>query len=129
VSERSRVSRRRIIVNGRTTDRECSPDGRIVRTRRRLARVEVSVGTRSAKQCRYLTSSGRLSPARDCAQPIYVRARVVRFIRSRAKSFWRLSRSARLRRGRYTAIVRGVDRDGNVEIKQRPTNRATLIVR
>lgn len=129
VSKRSTVTRRRLGLNGRTTDRECSPEGRAIRTQRRLARVEVSVALKSKGRCRYLTTSGRLSKAQSRAKPIFVRARVVGFDRKTAKSTWRLAKGVRLARGTYSVTVRGVDRDRNVEVAKRKSNRATLRVR
>jgi len=129
VSKRSTVTRKRIELKGRTTDRECSAEGRIVPTRRRLARVEVSVATRSARQCRFLLTSGRLSGRRSCAKPAFVRGRVVSFNRRSGKSAWQLSKGVLLRPGTYTAIARGVDRDGDVEVAKRRSNRATFRVR
>ncbi len=129
VSKRSRLTRTRVLFTGRTTDRECTPDGRIVRTERKLSRVEISVATREGKQCRFLTAKGTLSSARSCARPVWLRAKTVSFDAKKAKTSWRLARAVRLPAGRYTVIVRGVDRDGNVEVKKRRSNRATLRAR
>ena len=84
---------------------------------------------KSKGRCRYLTTSGRLSKAQSCAKPIFVRARVVGFDRKTAKSTWRLAKGVRLARGTYSVTVRGVDRDRNVEVAKRKSNRATLRVR
>ena len=123
------MTRRRIGLNGRTTDRECSTEGKVIRTQRRLARVEVSVATRSGKQCRFLMAGGRLSGLRTCATPVFVRVRVVSFDRSSAKSTWQLAKGVRLPPGTYVVTVRGVDRDRNVEVAKRKSNRATFRVR
>ncbi len=126
VSKRSRLTRTRILLTGRTTDRECSPQGRVIRTTRKLARVEVSVQTRRGKQCRSLTSKGTLAGARSCARPVWVRAKTVSFDAKKSKTSWRLTRAVKVPRGRYSVTVRGVDRDGNVEAGTRKSNRITL---
>jgi hypothetical protein len=51
---------------------------------------------------------------------------VVSFNRGSAKSSWQLSKGVRLPRGSYSVVVRGVDRDGNIEVKKRSSNRAKL---
>ena len=123
------LSTRRINLTGQTTDRECSPEGRIIRRQRRLARVEVSLATPVGKQCRFLTSAGRLSAPRSCASPLFVAAQTVSFDAKKAKTTWRLARRASLRRGRYSAVVRGIDQDGNVEQAKRRSNRASFQLR
>lgn len=129
VSKRSVMTRRRINLSGRSTDRECSPEGRIIRTKRPLARVEVSVAIRVAKRCRYLTSSGALTAPRSCGKPLYLRARITGFDANKAKSAWRLTTKVKLPRGRYSAAVRAIDRDGNAEQAKRRSNRATFQAR
>jgi len=126
VSKRSRVTRKRILLTGRTTDLECSPEGRSVRTKRKLARVEVSVATRRGKQCRFLTSKGTLGSLRSCARSVWLRTKTVSFDARKSKTSWQLARAVTLPRGSYSVTVRGIDRDGNVEVKKRSSNRARL---
>jgi serine protease AprX len=126
VSKRSRLTRTRIVLTGRTTDRECSPEGRAIAIKRKLERVEVSLATRAGKQCRFLTAKGTLSGPRSCRSPVWLPATTVGFDPKKAKTSWKLSRAVTLPAGRYNAIVRGIDRDGNVEANKRPTNRAKL---
>jgi len=53
----------------------------------------------------------------------------VSFSRSKAKSTWQLTKEVRLVAGAYAVTARGVDRDGNVEVAKRSSNRATFRVR
>lgn len=130
ISRKRRVStRKRLSLFGRTTDRDCTPDGTDVRAKRPLERIEVSVGTRakSRKQCQFVQSSGNLSAARSCSKPIYLRARAVKF--QNGKATWILSKPVSLKPGSYTAVVRALDREGNTEVAKRRTNRAQFKVR
>jgi hypothetical protein len=129
VSKRSRLTRTRVLLSGRTTDRECSPEGRVIRTKRKLARVEVSVATRKGKQCRFVTFQGTLSSPRSCARPVWLRATTVSFDAKKAKTAWKLARAVKVPAGRYNVIVRGVDRDRNLEVKKLRSNRAKLRAR
>ncbi len=88
----------------------------------------MSVQTRAGKQCRSMTPKGALSSPRSCARPIWVRAKTVSFDAKKAKTSWRLARGVKLRGGRYNVTVRGVDRDGNVEVGTRRSNRIALPV-
>jgi len=128
ISDQKRVSaRRQLSLFGRTTDRDCTRDGTDVRAKRPLERIEVSVGTRAKKQCLFVQSSGKLSAARPCSKPIYLRASAVKF--QDGKTTWSLSKPVSLQPGSYTAIVRALDREGNTEVAKRRTNRAQFKVR
>ena len=95
---------RRLAVSGTATDRGCRQrDGRL-RTAG-VRRVEVAVVKGSPRRCRFLAFRGRLSRRRRCRRPIWLRATGSRR--------WRLSRRARLPRGRYKIVVRAVDGAGN----------------
>jgi hypothetical protein len=92
---RSRVSRRRVRVRGRASDRGCAG----------LAAVLVSVAKPRGLRCRFLQANGRLTPLRLCRRPVRLRATGTRS--------WRLSLRAHLPPGRYRVQVRAVDRRGN----------------
>lgn len=126
LSKRSRLTRTRILLSGRATDRECSPNGRAVRSEQKLARVEVSVAVRAGKKCRFLTAKGTLSGPRSCARPLWLKTNTVSFDAKKANTAWKYARAVKLPAGRYSVVVRGVDRDGNLEAKKRSSNRAML---
>ena len=115
---RSRVTRTRLVVRGRASDRGCAGNGAVRASRGRVARVRVALWKRRKGRCRYLTRRGRLSRRRSCRRPIWLRARGTRrFV---------LRRQARLRRGVYRLTARAIDARGN---RARRTRANTVRVR
>jgi hypothetical protein len=102
---RSRLTRRRLLVRGRASDRGCAGQGAVRASRGRVARVRVAVWRRRAGRCRYLTRRGRLSRRRSCRRPIWLRAR--------GRRRFVLRRRVRLRPGPYRVAARAVDARGN----------------
>jgi hypothetical protein len=94
---RTRLSKRRVRVRGRASDRGCAG----------LGAVLVSVSRPRGLRCRFVQANGRLTAARFCRRPVLLRAS--------GTSAWSLSLRARLPRGRYRVQVRAVDRRGNKE--------------
>jgi hypothetical protein len=99
VSRRSlHAAGRRFSVRGHSRDRGCA----------RLRRVNVQISERArGGKCRFVTRSSRLSHARSCRRPHLIRAKGLRG--------WTLKLSRRLPAGRYTLVVRALDRHGNRE--------------
>jgi endoglycosylceramidase len=115
---RSRVTRRRIVVRGRASDRGCGGHGAVQASRGRVARVLVALWRRRHGRCRYVTRRGKLSRRRNCRRPIWLRTRGTRrFVRRRR---------VRLRRGLYRVRARAVDARGN---RARRTRANKLLVR
>lgn len=74
-----------------------------------IARVSVSAGLRAGTQCRFRTSSGRLTAARSCAQPEWLDARV-------AGTRWVLPLGKHpLTKGTWRIETRATDGAGNTE--------------
>ena len=107
-----------ISASGKSRDRGCSrAKARAARDRGGIRRVYVSVAKVFGRHgCRFLNRKGRLTPKRNCRRAILLPAR--------GKRTWRLSQRARLPRGKYRVVARGVDRKGN---KERPAKRRNTI--
>ena len=101
---RSRVSRTGLRLRGRVRDRGCGS----------TRRVQVSVARRVGRRCAFLRRNGRLTRARSCRRPVYLKAR--------GKRRWKLRKRAALPAGRYLVRVRGVDAAGNRERRARKRN-------
>jgi hypothetical protein len=91
------VTRRRLRVRGRSTDRVCG----VASVRVALAR-EVAHG-----RCRFVTVRRRFSRARSC--------RRARFLHVRGAPTWTFAPKLRLTPGRYRLTARATDTAGNVE--------------
>jgi hypothetical protein len=111
--KRSRIGRRRIVLQGRASDRGCGP------ARGSIRRTRVSMMRRSGRRCRFLGRGG-LSRPRSCGRPLWLRTRGTRS--------WRRSVRARhaLPGGRYRITVRSIDRAGNVEHRRTKANSALV---
>jgi hypothetical protein len=93
---------RRFSVRGHSRDRGCA----------RLRRVYVSIAKQLHRgKCRFATRNGRLSHRRSCGRPHFIRAKGLRG--------WSVTIERRLPRGRYTLVVRALDRKGNREGRHR----------
>lgn len=102
----TRLTARRIVVAGSARDLACG--GASPRT---VATVEVAVARRVAGGCRAVDRRGRLrARTRPCDERVWLPARL-----SADRRRFVLSRSARLRAGRYVVSARAVDERGNVQ--------------
>jgi hypothetical protein len=106
---RSRVTRRRVVLRGRASDRGCG------RVRGRIRRTEVSMSRRSGKRCRFLGRGG-MSRLRSCRRPLWLKTRGTRSWRRSVRPRHRLAS------GRYRIVVRSRDREGNVEHRRTRAN-------
>ena len=117
------AARTRVSLRGRTVDLACRGGSE----RGRVSGVDVAVGQRVGKRCRWMARSGRLGKARSCARPTYRAAKLGR-VRA-GKVPWTFRAKARLPRGRYLALVRARDDGGAVERKRGRFNRRSFRVR
>lgn len=106
----TKLTRRSVRVRGTARDRGCG-----------ITKVDVAIGRKVGKRCRWLKANGRFSAARSCLRVGYVRARGT-------KSF-RYDRRLRLPRGSYLLWSRATDARGNVERKASRRNLARRGVR
>jgi hypothetical protein len=116
VARTVKASRQRITLRGTASDLGCG--GRPARVRR----VELALGRVVGRRCRFLRGDGRFGRLVSCSRPQFTR-------RARGTSRWTFSRGGRYARGRYLAIVRAVDRAGNVELAASVRNRRRFNVR
>ncbi|HEX8207736.1 MAG TPA: M14 family zinc carboxypeptidase [Solirubrobacteraceae bacterium] len=102
----TRASRRRIVLGGGS--RDSAPEGLTPH----VAQVHLSIARRAGKRCRFLDDQGRFTKRTRCGRLPYVVARVRRPGRA---ARWKYAIGARLPKGRYVAVARGVDAEGNLE--------------
>ena len=87
--------------------------------RRQVARVEVAISRKAGKKkCRFVQANGKLTKARSCKKPVFVRAK--------GTNRWSLSLKRKLPRGKYTIQVRARDAAGNRQSKTSQADEADL---
>jgi Quinohemoprotein amine dehydrogenase, alpha subunit domain III len=102
-----RAQRRRLRLRGRASDNGCVATISVLG---RVARVEVAISrTASRRRCRFVTGAGRLTGARRCSKPV--------FLKAKGTTRWTLSTKRRLPPGTYTIQVRARDAAGNRQTK------------
>jgi hypothetical protein len=106
VSKGLRVTRRRVLVRGRSADRACPG--------RDALAVTISLHKREGRRCRYLKADGRLSERRKCSRAIKLRAKG-KVDRRTGKLVWSFKKSVKVPRGRYRLRVTAADASGNLE--------------
>jgi hypothetical protein len=115
--------------SGRAIDRGCSGGAHTASRAGRIAAVYVSIARRQGGgRCRYVRADGSLGSGRPCGQARYLSARVASTGRS-GKAGWTLRLPRELPSGSYLAKVRAKDAAGNLELPDRPSNRASFAVR
>jgi hypothetical protein len=115
-------SRRAIRVNGSSSDRGCSATASEAGRKGHVQTVYVSIAkVRGRHQCRFLNSRRKLEKLRNCRRPTLLKAR--------GTGKWRFSIRARLPRGRYRIVARGIDASGNKERPHKPRNQKAVSVR
>jgi hypothetical protein len=93
----------RLGLHGRASDRGCVA---AISVRGAVARVEVAISrTAGKRKCRFVAASGKLTSARSCSKPVWLKAK--------GTTTWSLSTKRRLPRGTYTIQVRARDAAGN----------------
>jgi hypothetical protein len=76
--------------------------------RRRSARGRApAISRKAGKKCRFVAASGRLTSARKCSKPV--------FLKAKGTTTWSLSVKRKLPRGSYTVLVRARDAAGNLQ--------------
>lgn len=107
---RKQLALRRKKLTVRGTSRDVAPKG----LQPKLARVDVSIGRRVGRKCRFMKANGRSGPVVSCLRTSYVRAK--------GTKRWSYTAPRTLPRGRYLLWVRGTDRFGNKERKAQKRN-------
>ena len=93
----ARAKQRRLHLRGRATDTGCAG---------RVTRVEVAISRAAGgRRCRFVSRGGRLTPARRCSKPVWLKAK--------GTARWRLDLARRLPRGTYALRARAGDAAGN----------------
>jgi hypothetical protein len=124
ISRNSIAARRRgFSVGGRSIDFACRGKD----ARGTVKRVQVAIGRKVGKKCRFYKGHGRFTAKRSCRRSKYVRAHVGR--KRPGKVPW----TFRARRGfgkpaTYIVRARGIDTDGNVETRLRRYNQKLVRV-
>ena len=99
------MRRRRLHLLGRASDAGCAA---AIPVAGRVARVEVAIARAAAKRkCRFVAGGGRLTAARKCSKPVWLKAK--------GTATWRLDSGRALPRGSYTVKARARDAAGNVQ--------------
>jgi hypothetical protein len=92
-------------LRGRAGDQGCVAD---ISVAGKVARVEVAISRKAGKgRCRFVTRSGKLTSARKCSKPV--------FLKATGTTRWSLS--TKLKPGKYTILVRARDAAGNLQAK------------
>ena len=120
-----RVTRRRVALGGRTVDLACRGNAR----RGRVRSLDVAVGKRAGRHCRWLSRSGRLGRPSSCASPAFTRRGRLGRVRAGKVPWTSRFRTRTLPRGTYVVVARATDTDGAVERKLGRFNRRTVRVR
>jgi hypothetical protein len=119
---------RHVRLTGRSIDFGCR-GGLSASSRAGLVKtVQVSLARVAGRRCRFVDGHGALGARTSCARPLWLKARTARSSRP-GKTAWSLPIDGSLTPGSYVARVRGRDAAGNVESRQRRTNRARFVVR
>jgi hypothetical protein len=110
-----KATRRGLQLGGTSVD--FAPSG----LKAKLRRIEVAVGRRVGKQCRFLRANGTFGPRVGCSRTAYRSAH--------GTANWTFVLKRKLPAGKYVAWVRGVDAAGNHEPKDAKRNLLTFRIR
>ncbi len=91
-----KAAKRRLRIRGRASDGGCGGA---------VARVELAISRKVGSKCRFASTNGKLTRARRCSQPV--------FLKAAGTATWSLS--LKLPRGSYSVQLRARDRAGNVQ--------------
>ncbi len=93
------AKQRRIVLRGRASDAGCAASA--------VARVELAISRTAPKhRCRFVAANGKLTAARACSRPVWLKAK--------GTAAWSFT-SAKLPRATYALQVRAVDAAGNLQ--------------
>jgi matrixin len=101
------AKRGKLGLHGRASDPGCMA---AISVTGRVARVEVAISRKAGKRCRFVAASGKLTSARSCAKPVWLKAK--------GTTRWSLTTKRALPRGTYTIQVRSRDAAGNRQAKE-----------
>ncbi|MEA2135540.1 MAG: hypothetical protein QOC68_3449 [Solirubrobacteraceae bacterium] len=102
-----RAKRGSLRVRGSASDAGCAA---VISVTGGVARVEVAISRKAGRnRCRFVARNGRLTGARSCSKPVWLRAK--------GTTSWTLSTKRRLPRGTYTIQLRARDAAGNRQAK------------
>jgi hypothetical protein len=114
------ANRRGVRLKGRSHDPGCTSSNTISGAGH-VERVDVSIakvrGKGAGVNCRFLQKNGKLTQSRRCRRPVLLPAKGL--------TRWSFKLSAKLPRGHYRAVVRGVDRARN---KERPAKGRNIVL-
>ena len=113
----------RFQMAGSSSDLAC----RGKKARGKIKRIEVAVGKKTGRQCRFFRGNGRFAKKRPCGKPLYVRARLLK--QRAGKVSWSFVGGHGFGPTLYSLRARGVDSDGNVEFRFRSVNHRVVRVR
>jgi hypothetical protein len=115
-----KASRRGVRLRGTSRDPGCVSSNNVSGAGH-VARVDVSVakvrGKGAGANCRFVKANGRLTGNRNCRRPVLLPARGL--------EKWSFALKARLPRGHYRAVVRGVDHARN---KEKPAKGRNIVL-
>ena len=77
--------------------------------------MSLAPGRASGKRCRFVDRHGKLTKARKCSQPL--------FLKAKGTSNWSLSLARKLPKGTYKIQARAVDAAGNLGVAAKKTQR------
>ena len=72
----------------------------------RVTLVEVAISRKAGAKCRFVKGSGKLTTARKCSRPV--------FLKANGTTTWSLTTKRKLPKGSYAIVVRVTDAAGNV---------------
>jgi hypothetical protein len=107
-SKKSRITRRGIALRGSAKDRGCRATKTRLGRKGKVKYVRVAVARRSGSKCRWLKKNGTFGARRSCKYAGTI-------FRAKGAEHWRFGRKLKLKKGRYVAVIRPVDRFGNRE--------------
>ena len=99
-----RAQQGRLRLRGRAADKGCVA---AISVAGAVARVEVAISRAAGRRCRFVAASGKLSTARSCSKPVWLKAK--------GTTSWSLTTKRRLPRGTYTIQLRSRDAAGNLQ--------------
>jgi hypothetical protein len=115
-------NRRLVRLLGTSSDRGCAATAAANARKGHVQAVYVSIAKVKGRHgCRFLNKRKKLEKLRNCRRPTLFKAH--------GTTKWRFSIHARLPRGRYRVVARGLDASGNKEKPHKPRNQSAFTVR
>jgi hypothetical protein len=102
----ARAKKRKLQLHGHAHDDGCVA---AISVAGRVARVDVAISRKAGRKCRFVTRSGKLTTARKCSKPV--------FLKAKGTTSWSLTTKRKLPKGAYTILARARDAAGNRQAK------------